>query len=81
VNTKPPTAAHAATTRASDDDYLTPAEVSDLLAVPTKTLSAWRTKRTGPLFYRMGVHVRYPKVHLDAWLAERESEAKNWMRA
>ena len=41
-----------------------------------KTLAAWRSQRKGPLFHRMGVHVRYPKSHLDAWLDERTNEAE-----
>lgn len=59
--------------------FLTPVEVSNLLKVPVKTLAAWRSQRKGPLFNRFGVHVRYPKAHLDAWLAERTNEVINWM--
>ena len=65
----------------SDDRFLSPEALSDLLGLPEKTLSAWRTQRKGPLFFRMGVHVRYPKIHLDTWLAECEIEAREWMRS
>ena len=64
---------------ASDDEFLTPEELSALLKIPVKTLAAWRNERKGPLPTRMGVHVRYPKSELDQWLAERLAEAERWM--
>ena len=63
----------------TDEDYLTPDELSACLKIPVKTLAAWRSKREGPLFHRMGVHVRYLMVDLDAWRAERAEEARKWM--
>lgn len=68
-----------ATSPGSDDTYLSPEEVSSLLGIPVKTLAAWRSQRKGPLFYRLGVHVRYPKRHLDDWLAQCEKDASKWM--
>lgn len=61
--------------------YMTPEELSGLLQVPTKTLAAWRTRRTGPLFVRVGVHVRYPADAVAAWLDERRAEAVEWMQS
>lgn len=65
--------------RASDDTFLTPEQVAELIQIPSKTLAAWRSQRKGPLFLRMGAHVRYPKSHLDRWLGECNQEADRWM--
>ena len=67
------------TARPHADEYFTPQELAALLKIPVKTLAAWRSERKGPLPTRMGVHVRYPKSHLDTWLAERITEAERWM--
>ena len=66
-------------TPGSDDTYLTPEDLSALLGIPVKTLAAWRSDRKGPLFYRLGVHVRYPKRHVDDWLAQCDAAATKWM--
>lgn len=71
--------ASGASARAGADAFLTPEELSALLKIPVKTLAAWRSERKGPLFHRMGVHVRYPVSQLDLWLAERTAEAERWM--
>ncbi|GAA4362871.1 helix-turn-helix domain-containing protein [Nocardioides caricicola] len=48
---------------------LTPAEVSEILQVPTRTLERWRTERRGPRFGRFGRHVRYRRVDVDAYIS------------
>lgn len=50
---------------------LTLAEVAELLAVPTRTLYAWRHERTGPPVTKVGKYLRYDPEALERWLAER----------
>ena len=59
--------------------FLTPADLSALINIPEKTLAAWRSERKGPMFTRMGVHVRYPRSFVQTWLNERAAEAQRWM--
>lgn len=62
-----------------DEDLLTPEDLSRLIQIPVRTLAAWRSGRTGPLPLRLGVHVRYRRVDVDAWLASRAEAARDWM--
>jgi excisionase family DNA binding protein len=68
---------------ATDDTrtYLSPEELSDLIGVPVRTLGRWRSQRTGPLFLRMGVHVRYRREDVDDWVAHLVDNANEWMDA
>lgn len=61
--------------------YLSPAQLSVLLDVPERTLGRWRSERTGPLFIRMGVHVRYRREDVDAWVAALLDDARDWMKS
>lgn len=53
-------------------DLLTPQQVADLLQVKTETLEAWRGKRTGPSWIKLGkgkrCPVRYRRADVDAYL-------------
>ena len=49
--------------------YLTPEDVSEVLAVPVQTLYQWRRKRTGPPAFRVGRHLRYDPAQLHIWVA------------
>jgi len=60
-------------------ELLTPTDVSRILGVPEKTLAHWRTQRTGPMFLRVGVNVRYRPDDLEAWIQQRLDEARAWM--
>lgn len=54
------------------DDYLL--SVDDLagyLAVPPKTLYAWRSRGEGPPGFRVGRHVRYRWSDVQAWIRQR----------
>ena len=59
------------------DQLMTPAEVSRLLNVSTKTLREWRqaTPRRGPPFCKLGdgtsSSVRYRREAVSQWLEER----------
>ncbi|MBB6627509.1 helix-turn-helix domain-containing protein [Nocardioides sp. KIGAM211] len=65
----------------ADGPFLTPEELKDLLQIPIKTLAAWRSERKGPLFVRMGIHVRYAERHVNDWLAELTEDAQEWMES
>jgi excisionase family DNA binding protein len=49
------------------DEYLTEAEVAELLKVSVGTLRRWRREGTGPPALRLGRGVRYLRRDLDAW--------------
>lgn len=63
----------------SRDPLLTPEDVSAYLVIPVKTLADWRTKRTGPAFMRMGVHVRYRQSDIDEYVEKLAREGKRWL--
>ena len=43
-------------------------EVSAFLGIPVATLHQWRYLGTGPEAYRVGKHLRYSPVAVQAWL-------------
>lgn len=47
---------------------MTTAELADYLMVPESTVVIWRSRHTGPTFYRVGRHVRYRREDVEAWL-------------
>jgi len=57
-------------------DLLTPQQVADLLQVKTDTLEAWRGKRIGPTWLKLGDSkrspVRYRRADVDAYLKARQ---------
>jgi excisionase family DNA binding protein len=55
------------------DEYLTEAEVAELLKVSVGTLRRWRREGTGPPSLRLGRGVRYRRRDVDRW-AERQRE-------
>ncbi|WP_255785768.1 helix-turn-helix transcriptional regulator [Mycobacteroides abscessus] len=59
----------AVETRAVEDEFLVPAQVSGILRVSRQTLSYWRSKNTGPMSIQVGSSVRYPRHEFEAWLA------------
>ena len=46
-------------------ELLTPREAADYLKVPLRTLDAWRYRRQGPNFMKIGRRVRYTRAQLD----------------
>lgn len=58
---------------------LTPADVAQILSIPEKTLAAWRTRRQGPLFVRVGVYVRYRSCDIEDWLETLVDRGHRWM--
>lgn len=51
-------------------DLLNPAQLAELLDVPIGTLANWRYLGSGPPYVKVGAHVRYLRIDVDAWLAE-----------
>ena len=54
-----------------DDQLLSIDELARYLAVPPKTLYAWRTRGAGPPGFRVGRHVRYRWTDVQAWILQR----------
>ncbi|QEU71983.1 DNA-binding protein [Streptomyces nitrosporeus] len=49
--------------------YLTPNDLAELLSIPLETVYAWRKKRTGPLGFRIGKHLRYDPSAVHDWIS------------
>lgn len=45
----------------------TPEEVSAYYGVPLRTLEAWRYRRTGPAWRKVGRHIRYRWEDVEQW--------------
>lgn len=81
-----PSSAAATTSRARVVDVAPPTverlwtigEVSAFLGIPIATLHQWRYLGTGPDAYRVGKHLRYSPVAVQAWL---ESECRREVNA
>lgn len=63
------------------EQYLTPAQLSEITLIPTGTLAQWRSreqkpnaKPIGPKWKRLGRAIRYAEADVRAWLAQRESQ-------
>jgi excisionase family DNA binding protein len=51
-------------------------EVAEFLGVPLKTLYQWRYKGVGPAGVRVGRHLRYRVVDVEAWVEGRAAEGR-----
>lgn len=70
-------AAVAAAPRPITYDFLTVAEVADILGVSRQTLSYWRSRNLGPISERVVGTIRYPREEFEAWLEkERASDRR-----
>ena len=55
----------------TESDWLTTKELADELNIAEQTIIAWRYRRKGPDFQRVGSRlVRYRRADIEAWLAE-----------
>jgi excisionase family DNA binding protein len=50
------------------DPLLIPAEVAEMLHIPTKTLYQWRYDGNGPPSHKIGRHLRYRRREVEAWI-------------
>ncbi|TQK52026.1 helix-turn-helix protein [Streptomyces sp. SLBN-118] len=58
------------------DRYLTPDDLVELFELPSvETVYQWRRKRTGPVGFRAGRHLRYDPDDVRAWVASRKGAA------
>jgi excisionase family DNA binding protein len=48
------------------------AEVAEVLGIPEKTLTQWRSDGKGPKYQKVGRYVRYRWSEVDRWLTARE---------
>ena len=47
--------------------HLTSEELSERLGIPVATLKRWRRTGYGPKFIRIGKHIRYRLIDIEAW--------------
>lgn len=52
------------------DRLLSPTELASYLTIPVQTIYQWRHRGEGPPGYRVGRHVRYRWIDIQAWLEE-----------
>jgi len=57
------------------DRLMTLGELAAYLAVPVKTVYAWRYRGAGPPGLRVGRFVRFRPEDVETWLASRRAEA------
>ncbi|BCL28979.1 helix-turn-helix transcriptional regulator [Streptomyces aurantiacus] len=56
--------------------YLTPDDLVAMFELPSvETVYQWRRKRTGPRGFRVGRHLRYDPVDVQAWVESLREEA------
>jgi excisionase family DNA binding protein len=58
-----------------NDRLWTVDDVADYLGVPKQTLYQWRTRGYGPAGCRVGKHVRYLRVDVEAWVEAQKQVA------
>ncbi len=59
-------------TKVTDEVYLTEPEAAQLSGFSPAWFRRMRWSGGGPIFVRVGRSIRYPKIKLLSWLAERE---------
>ncbi|WP_327577414.1 helix-turn-helix domain-containing protein [Streptomyces sp. NBC_00145] len=69
----PQTDPRAALRSGLPDRYLTPDDIAAMFDVPLETVYQWRKKRTGPLGFRVGKHLRYDPTDVRAYVAQRKN--------
>jgi len=57
------------------NELLHPAAVAETLGVPVRTLEAWRYRREGPPYVKVGRRIRYRSVDLENWILGRVESA------
>jgi hypothetical protein len=73
MSTIPATERHEPASASSAADFLTIAEVAELLRVHRRTLDNMRWRGTGPIFRRHGGRIVYQRDELLAWSADRKA--------
>jgi DNA-binding transcriptional MerR regulator len=52
-----------------DTGLMSPGRLAEMLDIPPDTVKAWRARNAGPVYYRIGKHVRYDERDVRDWLA------------
>ena len=61
-----------------EQNTLTPKRAANYLGISESALRLWRSRGTGPQFFRAGEKlVRYRKVDLDLWVERRLSQIQS----
>jgi len=60
---------------AGEPEYLTTAEVAELLRSPAETVRYWRHRGQGPKSFKVGRRVLYPVAEVRTWLQKLETGA------
>lgn len=63
---------HQHSQQGSEEDILTPVEAAEMLRIPLRTLDAWRYRRIGPTYSKVGRHVRYRRSEILRFLSDAE---------
>ncbi len=56
------------------DQLLTTSQVAAYLQVPVATIHQWRYRGEGPKAAKVGRHLRFRRVDLDAWLEQQSQK-------
>jgi predicted DNA-binding transcriptional regulator AlpA len=56
-------------------EYLTTAEVAELLRRPVETVRYWRYVGSGPKSFKVGRGILYARADVEAWIAEARNAA------
>jgi hypothetical protein len=51
---------------------LSPAEVQELYSIPVTTLEKWRSQKIGPLYHKLGKHIRYKPKDMERWIESKK---------
>ena len=65
----------AAPSGATPADLMSTDEAAKYLRAKPLTLVAWRHKKQGPTYVKIGGHVRYRRTDLDGYIAQNERKA------
>jgi excisionase family DNA binding protein len=57
--------------------YMTTAEVAELLRTPPETLRFWRHRGKGPRSWKPGARVLYDRNDVEAWIAKERAKQSN----
>ena len=69
-------AARSTTATARPQPLASSAEVAEVLGIPEKTLTEWRSRGLGPAYLKVGRYVRYRWSAVNEWLSTREAGRK-----
>lgn len=51
---------------------LSPVEVQEVYNIPVTTLEKWRSLKIGPIYHKLGKHIRYKPKNIDQWIESKK---------